>query len=115
MPLALPTGLMVSVSGFRGRVGESLTPELIAGLAAAFGTFVRGAGHGDSVCLGRDSRTSGPMLARAAAAGLQSVGCNVIDLGMVATPTLLMAVRHHKAAGGIGVTASHIPAEWNAL
>jgi phosphomannomutase len=106
---------MVSVSGFRGRVGQTLTPELVAGLAAAFGAYVRSTGHGDSVCLGRDSRTSGPMLARAASAGLQSVGCRVIDLGMVATPTLLMAVRHHGAAGGIGVTASHNPAEWNAL
>jgi phosphomannomutase len=106
---------MVSVSGFRGRVGDGLTPELVAGLAAAFGAFVRAAGHGDAVCLGRDSRTSGPMLVRAAAAGLQSVGCNVIELGMVATPTLLMAVRHHRAAGAIGVTASHNPAEWNAL
>jgi phosphomannomutase len=106
---------MVSVSGFRGRVGDGLTPELVAGLAAAFGAFVSAEGHGDTVCLGRDSRTSGPMFARAAAAGLQSVGCHVIDVGMVATPTLLMAVRHHEAAGGIGVTASHNPAEWNAL
>jgi phosphomannomutase len=106
---------MVSVSGVRGRVGETLTPELVASLAAAFGAFVRANAHGDSVCLGRDSRTSGPMLVRAAAAGLQSVGCRVIDLGMVATPALLMAVRHHGAAGGIGVTASHNPAQWNAL
>jgi phosphomannomutase len=115
LPLRLPDELMVSVSGFRGRVGETLTPELVAGLAAAFGAFVRSTGHGHTVCLGRDSRTSGPMLARAASAGLQSVGCRVVDLGMVATPTLLMAVRHHRAAGGIGVTASHNPAEWNAL
>jgi phosphomannomutase len=115
VPLRLPKGLMVSVSGFRGRVGETLTPELVAWLTAAFGAFLRAEGHGDAVCLGRDSRTSGPMLFRAATAGLQSVGCRVIDLGMVATPTLLMAVRHHRAAGGIGVTASHNPAEWNAL
>jgi phosphomannomutase len=113
--LHLPEDLMVSVSGFRGRVGEPLTPELVAGLAAAFGSFVRSEGHGDRVCLGRDSRTSGPMFVRAAAAGLQSVGCTVIDVGMVATPALLFAVRHHGAAGGIGVTASHNPAEWNAL
>ena len=115
MPLVLPDRLMVSVSGFRGRVGDGLTPELVAGLAASFGSFVRSTGHGDAVCRGRASRTSGPLLSRAAAAGLQSVGCKVIDLGMVATPTLLMAVRHHGAAGGIGVTASHNPAEWNAL
>ena len=115
MPIRLPPELMVSVSGFRGRVGEGLTPELVAGVAAAFGALLMEGGHGTSVCLGRDSRTSGPMLARAATAGLQSVGCRVIELGMVPTPTLLMAVRHHGAAGGIGVTASHNPAEWNAL
>lgn len=110
---------MVSVSGLRGRVGNPLTPELAAGLAAAFGAFVTGAGKGTrgggTVCVGRDSRTSGPMIARAVIAGLESVGAHVIDLGVVPTPTLLMAVRHHRAAGGIGVTASHNPAEWNAL
>ncbi|HEX9709898.1 MAG TPA: phosphoglucosamine mutase, partial [Candidatus Thermoplasmatota archaeon] len=115
MPVFLPKGLMVSVSGLRGRVGEAMTPDLVAAVSAAFGAFVREDGHGSDVCLGRDSRTSGPMLARAAAAGLQSVGCRVVDLGMVPTPTLLMAVRHHGAAGAIGVTASHNPAEWNAL
>jgi phosphomannomutase len=106
---------MVSVSGIRGRIGHGLTPELVAGTAAAFGSFLAEAGHGRAVCLGRDSRTSGPMLARAAAAGLQSVGCDVIDLGLVPTPTLMMAIGHHRAAGGIGVTASHNPAEWNAM
>ena len=115
MPLRLPPTLMASVSGFRGRVGEALTPELVAGLAAAFGAFAASRGHGDTVCLGRDSRTSGPMLARAVAAGLQSVGCRVIDLGVVPTPTLLLSVGHHGAAGGVAVTASHNPAEWNAL
>jgi phosphomannomutase len=67
------------------------------------------------VCLGRDSRVSGPMYARAVTAGLQSVGCDVVDLGVVPTPTLLLAVSHHGAIGAIGVTASHNPAEWNAL
>lgn len=106
---------MVSVSGVRGRVGESLTPELVAGLAARFGAFLSEEGEGDTVLVGRDSRTSGPMLSRAAVAGLQSVGCRVVELGIVPTPTLLLAVEEAGAAGGIGVTASHNPAEWNAL
>jgi phosphomannomutase len=114
LPVHIPEGLMVSVSGMRGRVGAPLTPELIGATAAAFGAFMAGGGRGP-VCLGRDSRTSGPMFARAVTAGLQSVGVDVIDLGVVPTPTLLLAVKHHSAAGGIGVTASHNPAEWNAL
>ena len=114
MPVHIPEGLMVSVSGMRGRVGSPLTPELIGGVAAAFGAFMAGGSRGP-VCLGRDSRASGPMFARAVIAGLQSVGVDVIDLGVVPTPTLLLAVRHHSAVGAIGVTASHNPAEWNAL
>ena len=115
MSIVLPPGLMVSVSGFRGRVGDPLTPELVAALTAAWGTFLRGEGGGRCVVLGRDSRTSGGMLAAAAAAGLASVGCDVTDIGVVPTPTLMMAVRDARAAGGIAVTASHNPAEWNAL
>jgi len=105
---------MASVSGIRGRVGKSFTPELVAGIAAAFGAFM-GRGSRGPVCVGRDSRTSGPMFARAVFAGLESVGVDVVDLGVVPTPTLLLAVRHHGAVGGLGVTASHNPAEWNAL
>jgi phosphomannomutase len=114
--------LMVSVSGVRGLVGTDLTPEVIARWAAAFGvwaksgTGVRGRGKGQSrVVLGRDARTSGPMFTGAATAGLQSVGCDVIDVGLVATPTVQLAVEHHHAAGGIILTASHNPIEWNAL
>jgi phosphomannomutase len=106
---------MVSVSGFRGRVGDPLTPELVAALAAAFGAFLRSEGSGDTVHLGRDSRTSGAMFADAARAGLRSVGCGVVDLGVVATPTLLLAAEEAGSAGALGVTASHNPAEWNAL
>lgn len=106
---------MVSVSGIRGRVGEPLTPELAAGLAARFGAFVSSGHVHPVVCVARDSRTSGPMFVRAVVSGLESVGVDVVDLGVVPTPTLLMAVRDRAAAGGIGVTASHNPAEWNAL
>ncbi|MGB1841235.1 MAG: phosphoglucosamine mutase [Longimicrobiales bacterium] len=115
MPIHLPEDLMVSVSGVRGRVGEPLTPELMAGIAAALGAHLRDVEGGRTVVLGRDSRVSGPMFGRAVTSGLQSVGCDVIDVGVVPTPTILMAVGHHGAIGGIGVTASHNPAEWNAL
>lgn len=115
MPIRLPDGLMAGVSGFRGRVGESITPELVAELAASYGTFLREEGDDGHVVVGRDSRTSGPMLMRAAVAGLVSAGCRVVELGVVPTPTLMLAVREGGAAGGLGVTASHNPAEWNAL
>lgn len=106
--------LMISVSGIRGLVGIDLTPEMVARWAAAFGTWAR-TGKKSRVVLGRDARTSGPMFAKAATAGLQSVGCSVVDVGLVATPTVQLAVEHHRAAGGIMLTASHNPIEWNAL
>ncbi len=115
MPMQLPSELVVSVSGFRGRVGAPLTPELVCSIAAAFGDWLHVTGQQTTVVVGRDSRTSGPMLVRGVIAGLQSVGCGVVDLGIVPTPTLMLAVEHHGAAGGVGVTASHNPAEWNAL
>ncbi len=115
MPIVLPPDLMVSVSGLRGRVGDCVTPELVTSLSACFGAFLREGAEAGPVFLGRDSRTSGPMLARAATAGLQSVGCEVVELGTVPTPTLLLAVEEGQGAGGIAVTASHNPGEWNAL
>lgn len=105
---------MVSVSGMRGHVGKDLTPELVARHAAALGAWAKAAGK-PSVVLGRDARTSGPMFAYAATAGLMSVGCDVIDVGMVPTPTVQLAVEHHGAGGGLILTASHNPIEWNAL
>ena len=107
--------LMVSVSGVRGLVGTDLTPEIVARWAAAFGTWAKTGNRKSRVVLGRDARTSGPMFASAATAGLNSVGCDVIDVGLVATPTVQLAVEHHRAAGGIMLTASHNPIEWNAL
>src|SRR5438094_2136084 len=111
--------LMISVSGVRGLVGTDLTPELVARWAAAFGVWGKGNGgrgkRKTRIVLGRDARTSGPMFAAAAAAGLLSIGCDVIDVGLVATPTVQLAVEHHRAAGGIILTASHNPIEWNAL
>src|SRR5438132_12093830 len=106
--------LMISVSGMRGIVGTDLTPELVARQAAALGAWSREAGNA-WVVLGRDARTSGPMYAQAAAAGFLSVGCEVIDLGVVPTPTAQLAVEYHRAGAGLIITASHNPVEWNAL
>jgi phosphomannomutase len=105
---------MTSVSGMRGHVGTDLTPELVARHAAALGSWARSQGK-PVVVLGRDSRTSGPMFAHAATAGLMSVGVDVIDLGIVPTPTVQMAVEEHHAGAGLILTASHNPIEWNAL
>ncbi len=107
-------GLMVSVSGVRGRVGEALTPEVVATFAAAFGAWASREGS-RSIVVGRDSRISGPLFQRVVQSALESVGCNVIDIGMAATPTVQLAVEHHHAAGGLAITASHNPIEWNAL
>ncbi|MEP6906277.1 MAG: phosphoglucosamine mutase, partial [Gemmatimonadales bacterium] len=67
------------------------------------------------IVVGRDSRVSGPMFHRVVLSALQSVGCNVMDVGMAPTPTIQLAVEHHHAAGGLAITASHNPIEWNAL
>lgn len=105
---------MISVSGMRGIVGKDLTPELVARHAAALGAWARANGK-PLVVLGRDARTSGPMFAHAAIAGLMSVGVDVIDVGVAPTPTVQLAVEHHHAGAGLILTASHNPIEWNAL
>lgn len=107
-------GLMVSVSGVRGRVGESLTPEIVARFAAGFGAWASRDGN-RTIVVGRDSRVSGAMFRRAVLAALESVGCRVIDIGVVPTPTVQLSVEHFHAAGGLAITASHNPIEWNAL
>ncbi len=114
--------LMVGVSGVRGIVGKDLTPEVVTRWARAFGTWVRengkrgtGNGKGSAVVVGRDARESGPAFAAAVTTGLTLVGCDVIDVGLVPTPTVQLAVEHHHAGGGIAITASHNPIEWNAL
>ncbi|UCF19240.1 MAG: phosphoglucosamine mutase [Gemmatimonadota bacterium] len=113
--MEFPSSLIVSVSGIRGRVGIDLNPEIIAGFAAQFGSFVRRQGWGDHLAIARDSRLSGPAFVRAATAGLQAVGCRVSDLGLVPTPTALLEIQDRELSGGIVVTASHNPREWNAL
>ncbi len=105
--------LMVGVSGVRGIVDKDLTPEIVQRYARAFG---RWAGERRPlVVIGRDSRKSGPAFAEATAAGLAGAGCAVIDIGMAPTPTIQLAVTHHGAGGGIAITASHNPIQWNAL
>ncbi len=108
-------GLMVSVSGIRGRVGEALTPEVVARYAAGFGAWASSGGTSRKVVVGRDSRVSGPMFHHAVLAALASVGCDVIDIGLTTTPTCQLAVEHWQAAGGLMISASHNPIEWNAL
>jgi phosphomannomutase len=107
---AIPT-LKISISGVRGVIGDSLTPALLTRFSQAFGTYV---GSG-TIVIGRDPRTSGEMVKQAVVAGLLSSGCRVIDIGMCPVPTIQLLVRHHRAHGGIAITASHNPAEWNAL
>ncbi len=106
--------LMISVSGIRGIVGRDLTPELVARYAGALGAWAAAQGR-PLVVLGRDARTSGHMFAKAAIAGLQSVGAYFVDLGVVPTPTTQLAVEHHHAGAGLMLSASHNPIEWNAL
>ena len=103
--------LMISVSGVRGIFGEALTPEISLKYAAHFGIF----SNRGKIIVGRDTRTTGPIMLKAIVSGLLSVGCDVIDLGIVSTPTVLLAVEESDAEGGISITASHNPAEWNAM
>ena len=103
--------LKIGISGVRGIVGETLTPELIVSFAQAFGTYF----DSGRVLVGRDSRPSGPMARSAVIAGLLASGCQVIDLGLCPTPTLQLAVRWLGARGGISITGGHNPAPWNAL
>tara|TARA_R110000868_G_scaffold37111_15_gene131674 strand:+ start:3137 stop:4483 length:1347 start_codon:yes stop_codon:yes gene_type:complete len=103
--------LMISVSGIRGIFGVDLTPENLARFTAAYGTWLKGG----TVVLGRDSRVTGQLCQDIVASTLMSVGCNVIKVGIVPTPTVAMGVLKYQAAGGIIISASHNPAEWNAL
>lgn len=103
--------LKVGISGVRGIVGRALTPQIVAGFSQAFGTFV---GRG-TVVVGRDTRPTGTVLEHAVIAGLQSVGCKPLLAGVIPTPTVLFLTKELHARGGICITASHNPVEWNAL
>ena len=106
---------MVSVSGIRGRVGEALTPEVVDRYAAGFGAWALARSMSREIVVARDSRVSGPMFHRVVVAALQSVGATIVDLDMAPTPTVQLTVEDQHAAGGLAITASHNPIEWNAL
>jgi len=103
--------LMISVSGIRGIFGSHLNPENLVRFSAAYGTWLKGG----TVVVGRDSRVTGQICEDIVCATLQSVGCSVIKTGIAPTPTVAMGVLKHNAAGGIILTASHNPEQWNAL
>ena len=103
--------LKIGITGVRGVVGQTLTPELVVRFAEAFGAYV----DGGRVLVCRDPRPSGPMLQAAVTSGLLAVGCEVSDLGVCPTPSLQLAVARLGARGGISITGGHNPPEWNAL
>jgi len=109
--------LMISISGIRGIVGESLTPEVIIRYAAAFSSYCkqRSPDAPPTVVIGRDGRVSGRFLAETVAATLQATGLHLRNLGVCPTPTVQLAVERGGAAGGISITASHNPIQWNGL
>ena len=103
----------------RGLVGENLTSSVAAEYGCAFGTFLKGAEAGKkgkfSVCIGRDSRPSGRMLQSAVTEGLCKVGVDIIDLGLVTTPGVGIMVKELGCGGGVVVTASHNPSQYNGI
>ncbi|NMB83510.1 MAG: phosphoglucosamine mutase, partial [Ignavibacteria bacterium] len=106
----MPT-LMISISGIRGIVGDGLDPEVIVRSTAAFADFC---GKG-KIVVGSDGRISGEMVRHLIIGTLTAKGNDVIDIGICPTPTVLFNVKHLNAAGGIQISASHNPNEWNAL
>jgi phosphomannomutase len=106
-----PLSLKIGPLGVRGVIGESLTPQLVASFAAAFGTYC-GAGP---ILIGADTRPSGEMLTQAAIAGLLGVGCTPVDVGIVPVPALMLHVRETGASGGVSVGGGHGSLEWNTL
>ena len=118
--LFCPLTLIKSISGIRGTIGgpagQGLTPLDVVKYAAAYGTWALGQNPASKlIVIGRDARMSGEMVSRLVSATLQGLGLDVVDLGLSTTPTVEMAVPAKKAAGGIILTASHNPKQWNAL
>lgn len=111
--------LIKSISGIRGTIGgtpgQSLSPLDVVRFTAAFGTWLINKGSARRMVVGRDGRISGELVQQLVTQTLISLGIDVIDLGLSTTPTVEMAVTHHQAGGGIIITASHNPREWNAL
>jgi phosphomannomutase len=105
------TTRILSISGLRGIIGDGLDPIYTTRFAAALGTIF----CGGKVVVARDGRSTGPMIQHAVISGLLATGCEVLDAGICTTPTCGVLVRHHNAAGGLQITASHNPIEWNGL
>jgi phosphomannomutase len=103
--------LMISISGIRGVVGDSLTPETIVKYASAYAEFC----NRGNIIVGRDGRITGKNVLDIVTSTLRQMGCNVTDLGICPTPTVALAVEKLKAGGGISITASHNPMMWNGL
>ncbi len=103
--------LMTSVSGVRGIIGESLTPEVIVKYVSAFGQQRQG----KKVVVGGDPRVSARFIRPLVKSTLVACGCQVVDIGVTPTPTVQIAVEELEAAGGIAITASHNPIQWNGL
>lgn len=103
--------LKIGITGVRGIVGETFTPELAVEFAQAFGTYL----DGGRILVCRDTRPSGQMIRSAVLAGLLAAGCEIVDLGICPTPSMQLAVKWLKADGGIAITAGHNPWRWNAL
>ena len=97
-------------NGIRGVTGVDMTPAFALKIAEAFGTML---GEGKKVGIGRDTRTSGPALASAVRAGLMACGCDVVDFDIIPTPGLQYLVLHHGLDGGVMITASHNPRQYN--
>lgn len=111
--------LIKSISGIRGTIGgtsgEALTPLDVVKFSAAYGSWTKQETGNNKVVIGRDARPSGAMISHLVAATLQGLGIDVVDLGLSTTPTVELAVTMENAAGGIIITASHNPIQWNAL
>ncbi len=105
------TERILSISGLRGVIGNGLDPEYLTRFAAAVGTMCQGG----TIVLSRDGRSTGEVVRHAVVAGLTATGCKVLDAGIATTPTCGVLVQHHRAAGGIQITASHNPIQWNGL
>ena len=105
------TERILSISGLRGVIGDGLDPEYVTRFAAALGTMW----NGGTVVLSRDGRSTGEMLRHSVLSGLMATGCKVLDLGVASTPTCGVMVTALGAAGGLQLTASHNPIEWNGL
>lgn len=117
--ISIYVSLIKSISGIRGtiggQVGDALTPIDVVKFSSAFGNWVKKNSANPKVVIGRDARPSGEMISRLVTASLQAVGVDVVDLDLSTTPTVEMAVTAEKAGGGIIITASHNPIQWNAL